>query len=197
METARSDEMDPDDLMDPDEAILDALKDGRATKGALIDWTGYSRNTVYHRLQVLEAAGLIECAHEGTRLFELVEDPRDSDDRDDNVKSDGVGRVERTAKPQVPDLIDQAFDGWRPGYSPDDRQARLASARQLLEWLRNQDEPRQRKEIEAAIGDELMLEEHDEFVDGWWKSVGLPAIRRARELDLVELEGNSYRWVDE
>lgn len=68
--------MDPDDLRPADEAILDELKDGRVTKGALVDWTGYSRNTVYNRLEVLEAASHVECVHEGTRLFELVDDPR-------------------------------------------------------------------------------------------------------------------------
>ena len=68
--------MDPDDLRPADEAILDELKGGRVTKGALVDWTGYSRNTVYNRLEVLEAAGYVKCVHDGTRLFELVDDPR-------------------------------------------------------------------------------------------------------------------------
>lgn len=61
-----------------DEAILDALQEGRATKGALVDWTGFSRNSVYNRLEVLQASGAITCVHDGTRLFELVEDPRQS-----------------------------------------------------------------------------------------------------------------------
>jgi hypothetical protein len=68
--------MDADDLGDVDQAILDELHNGRATKGALTDWTGYSRNSIYNRLEVLEAAGFITCVHEGTRLFELKQDPR-------------------------------------------------------------------------------------------------------------------------
>jgi DeoR/GlpR family transcriptional regulator of sugar metabolism len=68
--------MDPDDLRPADEQILDELADGRATKGALVDWTGYSRNTVYNRLNVLEAAGHVTVVHDGTRLFELASDPR-------------------------------------------------------------------------------------------------------------------------
>ena len=72
-------QMDVDDLRPADEAILDELSDGRATKGSLVDWTGYSRNTVYNRLEVLEAAGHVECVHEGTRLFELVSDPRNEE----------------------------------------------------------------------------------------------------------------------
>lgn len=70
--------MDPEDLRPADEQILDQLQQGRATKGALVDWTEFSRNTVYNRLEVLEAAGHVNCVHEGTRLFELVDDPRDS-----------------------------------------------------------------------------------------------------------------------
>ncbi|AFO58958.1 hypothetical protein [Natrinema sp. J7-2] len=69
--------MERDDLTDVDTAILDELRGGRATKGALVDWTGYSRNSVYNRLEVLEAAGHISCVHDGTRLFELRDDPRD------------------------------------------------------------------------------------------------------------------------
>ena len=72
--------MDPDDLRPADEAILDELKGGRVTKGALVDWTGYSRNTVYNRLEVLEAAGYVKCVHDGTRLFELVDDPRNGNE---------------------------------------------------------------------------------------------------------------------
>ena len=45
--------MDEDDLRPADEAILDVLQDGRATKGMLVDESGYSRNTVYNRLEVL------------------------------------------------------------------------------------------------------------------------------------------------
>jgi len=68
--------MDPENLTDTDKAILDKLQEGRATKGALVDWTGYSRNSIYNRLEVLEASGHVNCVHEGTRLFELVKDPR-------------------------------------------------------------------------------------------------------------------------
>ena len=72
-------DMDADDLSKVDQAILDVLKEGRATKGALTDWTGFSRNSVYNRLEVLEAGELVECVHEGTRLFELITDPRKED----------------------------------------------------------------------------------------------------------------------
>lgn len=80
MATAQPEEMDASDLSNVDEAILDQLQEGRATKGALVDWTGYSRNSIYNRLEVLEAAGFVECIHEGTRLFKLVDDPREDDD---------------------------------------------------------------------------------------------------------------------
>ena len=70
--------MEPEDLRPADEQILDKLQEGRATKGALVDWTGFSRNTIYNRLEVLEAAGHVSCIHDGTRLFELINDPRES-----------------------------------------------------------------------------------------------------------------------
>jgi len=78
--TQENKSMDPDDLRPADKAILDELKGGRVTKGALVDWTGYSRNTVYNRLEVLEAAGYVKCVHDGTRLFELVDDPRNGNE---------------------------------------------------------------------------------------------------------------------
>lgn len=68
--------MDADDLRDADDAILDVLREGRATKGMLVDETGYSRNTIYNRLEVLQAAEHIRVVHEPTRLFELIDDPR-------------------------------------------------------------------------------------------------------------------------
>lgn len=79
MASAHREKMDAEDLTQVDEAILDELQTGRATKGALVDWTGYSRNSIYNRLEVLEAAEHVECVHEGTRLFELVDDPREDD----------------------------------------------------------------------------------------------------------------------
>lgn len=69
--------MDPGDLRPADEAILDVLSNGRATKGMLVDETGYSRNTIYNRLEVLQAANHVHTVHEPTRLFELASDPRD------------------------------------------------------------------------------------------------------------------------
>jgi DNA-binding IclR family transcriptional regulator len=69
--------MDVEDLRPADEAILDVLQEGRATKGMLVDETGYSRNTVYNRLEVLQAADHVRTVHEPTRLFELVSDPRE------------------------------------------------------------------------------------------------------------------------
>jgi len=135
------------------------------------------------------------------RLIELIEADTEgrvtetADDDDEELRSDGIGQIVR--KDSSSDPIAEALEGWRPGRGPDDRTERVASARQLLEWLRDQDRLIQRAEIEQEIGDDLMLDDQTEFVDGFWKCVGLPAIRRARDADLVELEGNSYLWVDE
>jgi DNA-binding transcriptional ArsR family regulator len=77
--------MEQSDLRPADVDILDVLAEGRATKGMLVDATGYSRNTVYHRLEVLEAAGHVRCVHEPTRVFALVDDPRNSGPETDPV----------------------------------------------------------------------------------------------------------------
>lgn len=69
--------MDKSDLRPADKAILNVLKEGRATKGMLVDETGYSRNTVYNRLEVLQASGHVKIVHESTRLFEIVSEPPD------------------------------------------------------------------------------------------------------------------------
>lgn len=74
---SKREKMDADDLSAVDEAILDQLHDGRATKGALVEWTGYSQNSIYNHLKTLQAADIVTCVHEPTRLFELVEDPRE------------------------------------------------------------------------------------------------------------------------
>ena len=77
--------MNADDLTRTDKAILDTLQKGRgtdepwgiATKGRLVDETGFSRNSVYNRLSTLKEAGCVELVHEGTREFRFVSDPRD------------------------------------------------------------------------------------------------------------------------
>ncbi|WP_233204125.1 ArsR family transcriptional regulator [Halegenticoccus soli] len=79
--------MDASDLTRTDRAILDVLKRGRdgdepwglATKGYLVDETGFSRNSVYNRLEVLEAHEHVRLIHSPTRLFAFVSDPREKD----------------------------------------------------------------------------------------------------------------------
>ncbi|MDL5361329.1 hypothetical protein [Halalkalicoccus sp. NIPERK01] len=72
--------LDADDLTDADEKILDELRDGARTKGAIVDATGLHRNTVGGRLPVLEAGDAIRCIHDSTALYELVDDPRGTND---------------------------------------------------------------------------------------------------------------------
>jgi len=85
MASAQTDTMDADDLTRTDKAILDVLQENRdtggpwgiATKGRLVDETGFSRNSVYNRLSILKEGGHIELVHEGTREFRFVSDPRE------------------------------------------------------------------------------------------------------------------------
>lgn len=66
-----------EELSEADTEILSELQDDARTKGYLVDETGYHRNTIGHRLNVLEAGDLIRCIHDSTALYELVDDPRD------------------------------------------------------------------------------------------------------------------------
>ena len=85
MATAQSGTMDVDDLTRTDKAILDTLQEGHdsdgpwgiATKGRLVDETGFSRNSVYNRLSILKEAGCVELIHEGTREWKYLSDPRE------------------------------------------------------------------------------------------------------------------------
>lgn len=67
-----------EELKEVDEAVLDQLAEGARTKGFLVEETGYHRNTIWNRLEVLEKTNVIECLHEPTALYELNEDPRDT-----------------------------------------------------------------------------------------------------------------------
>jgi len=64
------------------EEILTHLTEGRATTGALTDWTDSTRATVTKRLDKLKSADCIEYAHTPTALWVLTADPRDVEDSD-------------------------------------------------------------------------------------------------------------------
>ena len=81
-------DMDADDLTKTERAVLDVLKRDRetsepwgiATKGRLVDESGFSRNSVYNALKSLKNAECIEEIHEPTREFKFLHDPREDDD---------------------------------------------------------------------------------------------------------------------
>ena len=54
-------------------AIVDIMREGRATPSYLADRTDESRQLVSHRLRDLTMAGYVEKVHTG--LYELIEDP--------------------------------------------------------------------------------------------------------------------------
>ncbi|WP_338756498.1 hypothetical protein V9T20_12515 (plasmid) [Halobacterium salinarum] len=83
------------DLTGSDKKILDALKEGRLTKGAIVERTDLHRNTVRNRLDVLIAADAVNAVHKGTKLYELVEDPRaDEDDPKPNSSNEDVDALQ-------------------------------------------------------------------------------------------------------
>jgi hypothetical protein len=160
-----------------------------ATIGHMNDEIEYSRETIRQNLQLLCAAGHAEVRHEPTGEYRLIEDPRD-----DELRGDGAGTIAPEADPIDDGTIERALAGWEPGTPGSDRERRLASARRMLEWLREQPEGRQCKEIEMAIGDELVLDSQKDF-GSWWDRIGYEATRRARDAGIVELEGTDYKWI--
>lgn len=72
--------LDPELLKSADEEILEELDEGARTKGYLVDETGYHRNWIGHRLEVLEASGAITCLHRSTALYKIRNDPREGDE---------------------------------------------------------------------------------------------------------------------
>lgn len=67
--------LDPDQLNDADEAILDALHDGRASPSYLSDRTGIEQTYINQRLRRLDEHGHVDNLARG--LWELADDPRD------------------------------------------------------------------------------------------------------------------------
>jgi len=67
------------DLTETDHEILNLLREGRCTQGYIVDKAERSRQQIHNRLNILRAAGYIERIHESTALYELVNDPRESD----------------------------------------------------------------------------------------------------------------------
>ena len=80
--------LDPEHLNDTDEAILDALRDGRATPQHLADRIEITRPYASNKLTRLVEHGHVEKVAPG--LYELANDPRDGHDAG---KSDLRGRL--------------------------------------------------------------------------------------------------------
>jgi len=70
------------DLRDVDHAILDALHAGRNIPANLADDAGLTRQYVQQRLKRLEEHGYVR--NIGRGVYELVDDPRESNPPSDN-----------------------------------------------------------------------------------------------------------------
>lgn len=65
-------------LKDVDKQLLDLFHEGDRTQSYLVDETGYTRQYIHQRLEVLEAAGYIENIHAKSALYHLITDPRET-----------------------------------------------------------------------------------------------------------------------
>ena len=171
--------MDDSDLKPADRAILAVLDGGRATKGLIIDESGYSRNTVYQRLEVLEAAEHVRCVHEPTRLFELVDDPRATGGTADSERGD-TGR-----DTGVVSRAHAVLDTWEPADANTERGR--AAAKRVVAWLAAQDGPQQKSDVVA------WADGRDEFgfsASTLWEKVVQPALGELRDAGLAEWTAN-------
>jgi hypothetical protein len=167
--------MDEQDLKPADHAILSVLDAGRATKGLIIDESGYSRNTVYQRLEVLQAAEHVRCVHEPTRLFELVDDPRGGT----AAKDDEPASTRRETGAVSP--AHAALDEWEPADANTERGR--AAAQAVVSWLAEQDGPRRKADVV-----EWAEQREDELAyspSTLWTKVAKPALQYLREEGLA------------
>jgi len=106
------DVIEEEDLTDSDREILDALAEGRLTKGAIVERTGLHRNTVRNRLDVLVAADAVDAVHKGTKLYELVDDPRADagDEADLDAAREAYDRLLEARDRVDQEAIDEALD---------------------------------------------------------------------------------------
>lgn len=171
--------MDESDLKPADRAILAVLDEGRATKGLIIDESGYSRNTVYQRLEVLEAAEHVRCVHEPTRLFELVDDPRATGGTADSERDDSDREAAVVSRAHA------VLDTWEPAKANTERGR--AAAKRVVAWVAAQESPQQKSDVVAwADGrDELGFS-----ASTLWGKVAQPALGELREHDLAEWTAN-------
>jgi len=95
------------------------------------------------------------------------------------------------------DSIDNIIEGWRPGREAgEQREQRRAAGRAALEFLRDRG---------AATAAEFRTDVEPEYqVDGespdeWWEKTAHPALKRAREQEVVTFEegANEWRWQGE
>ncbi|WP_227380876.1 MarR family transcriptional regulator [Haladaptatus halobius] len=74
-------------LKDVDKQLLDLFHEGDRTQSYLVDETGYTRQYIHQRLEVLEAAGYIENIHAKSALYHLITDPRENTTNDQETDS--------------------------------------------------------------------------------------------------------------
>lgn len=70
------------ELDDVDRTILDFLQEGARTQSYMVDNSEYTRQDFYRRFQILVALGYVHKIHDKTALYELVHDPRTTDDQE-------------------------------------------------------------------------------------------------------------------
>jgi len=88
--------------------------------------------------------------------------------------------------------LEAALDGFSPGRTRQERQERRETARELLEWLREQSHPVQKSDVLADLYGRLSLEGQGEKT--FWVRLCRPALSHAAGRGFVDDSGRSYEW---
>lgn len=183
-------EMKASELLDSDRAILDVLREGRATPAYLIERTPFTKQTVHNRLNVLVAAGHVDKVTDG--LYELAGDPRDTET---DARQPADATETPTVDDQAPDagleqLVDDVARDWQGEHVGDRRDA----ARAALEWLRSDGGPASGSDFKAELLTEYAV--GGQSPDTWWRKTVRPVLQAAADAGLVEYRSgyHDYRW---
>ncbi|WP_436343974.1 hypothetical protein [Natronorubrum sp. FCH18a] len=89
--------------------------------------------------------------------------------------------------------LDAILEGWQPGRTPQERQARHESGRAVLEWIREQPEAVRASHVKEALYDDHALEEQSEAT--WWEQTARPTLNHAADQGYVDNSGRTYEWA--
>jgi hypothetical protein len=163
--------LESDDLSPADRAVLDMLREGRVTAPFVAEQQDYSLQYVRDRLGRLVEHGNARKVYEG--LYELVEDPRRSDDEDDDSEPVDVDRL-----------------GFDRDLTPERREVLVA----WLDHVRGVDDGVTKSDFEGWWNDQRQ-QQTGYGAGSFWEAFAKASMTQSEEFD--KPNARTYRWVGE